>query len=366
MKARTAFSTRTGVTEAVAEIRSQLKDAGAAMVVFFASPEYEPERVAAAMAEAFPGVVTFGCTTAGEIVTGKMLEHSLVAMALGTDAVKSVKVEVLPELEKESFDAFASFERHFGVKVSEMDPERYVGLLLIDGLSTREELILDRIGDLTNVSFVGGSAGDDLEFHATYVFADGKSYTNAAVLAILEPTVPFSVLKTQSFVPEPKKFVVTKANEAQREVLELDGRPAAVVYAEAVGVPVEKAQEQFMEHPVGLVFEGEPFVRSPQRVNNGGIVFYCAVKEGMELSLLSSTDIIADTQAALESVRAERGKISAIISFNCILRTLELRQKGLTEQYGEIFAEVPTVGFSTYGEQYIGHLNQTATMLLLH
>ncbi len=56
--------------------------------------------------------------------------------------------------------------------------------------------------------------------------------------------------------------------------------------------------------------------------------------------------------------------ISGVVNFNCILRTLELGQKGLTEDYGKVFEKVPTVGFSTYGEQYIGHINQTATMLV--
>ena len=60
----------------------------------------------------------------------------------------------------------------------------------------------------------------------------------------------------------------------------------------------------------------------------------------------------------------ELGGISGIINFNCILRTLELGQKGLTEDYGKLFEVAPTVGFSTYGEQYIGHINQTATMLV--
>lgn len=42
-----------------------------------------------------------------------------------------------------------------------------------------------------------------------------------------------------------------------------------------------------------------------------------------------------------------------------------MESKGLTQQYGELFTDIPTVGFSTYGEAYIGHVNQTATMLVL-
>jgi len=239
-----------------------------------------------------------------------------------------------------------------------------VGIVLTDGLSGKEELIIDRIGDLTNVNFIGGSAGDDLKFAATYVYANGKSYTNAAVLALIEPVGDFTFVKTQSFCQLPQKLVVTKANEAAREVLEFNHKPAAVAYAEALGTTVADAPNHFMHNPVGLVFEGEPFVRSPQQIKGDSMHFYCSVVEGMELTLLESTDIIADTKKAVDAARQELGGISGIINFNCILRTLELGQKGLSNTYGELFSGVPTIGFSTYGEQYIGHVNQTATILV--
>jgi hypothetical protein len=364
MNIKTAVSVNPNLQKAVAEIQAQFKDFDPKLIVFFASTIYQPKKIAEQMEAAFPTAETFGCSTAGEIVTGKMLTKSLTAMAFNKKAIKDCKVEVIDNLKKESRRAFNAFERHFGKTMKQMDPGKYVGLILIDGLCCKEELIMDKMGDLTNVSFIGGSAGDDLKFEKTYVYANGKSHSHAAVMAIIEPATEFSFIKTQSFCELPKKLAVTKANEFTREVHEFNGKPAAVAYAEALGVSVEEAKKRFMHNPVGLVFEGEPFVRSPQQFKGDGMVFYCSVKEGMELSLLESTDIIASTKQAVEEKKAEMGGISGIVNFNCILRTLELGQKGLCEEYGKLFADVPTVGFSTYGEAYIGHINQTATMLV--
>lgn len=366
MSIKTAYSSKSELTDVVADIQAQFGNFDANLVVFFASSTFAPDSVASRMGAAFPQAVTCGCSTAGEIVSGKMLNNSVVAMAFNKNSIKTAKAVVLEDLSKDSYDAFLAFEQHFGKPMAELDPKRYVGIVLTDGLSGKEELIIDRIGDLTNVNFIGGSAGDDLKFASTYVYANGKSYTNAAVLVMIEPVSTFSFVKTQSFCPLSQKLVVTKANEAAREVLEFNNKPAAVAYAEALGTTVADAANHFMHNPVGLVFEGEPFVRSPQQIKGDSMFFYCSVVEGMELSLLESTDIIADTKKAIETARQELGGISGIINFNCILRTLELGQKGLSADYGELFSKDPTVGFSTYGEQFIGHVNQTATMLVFH
>jgi len=92
------------------------------------------------------------------------------------------------------------------------------------------------------------------------------------------------------------------------------------------------------------------------------MIFYCNIKEGAELSLLESTDIVNDTEKALKEKISNNP--AAVINFNCILRTLELEQKKQTEAYGKIFT-TPTIGFSTYGEEFLGHINQTATMLII-
>lgn len=366
MKIKTAYSVKPDAQDVVADIKEQLGDFDTKLLVFFASSTFPQAELAERVEAAFPCAETFGCSTAGEIVTGKMLTNSFVAMAFNGQAIKNSKVEVLEDLNKESARAFNAFHRYFGKTMAELDPQKYLGIILIDGLSCKEEQIMDKIGDLTDITFIGGSAGDDKKFEKTYVYANGKSYSNAAVLAILEPGVNFSFVKTQSVRELPKKLVVTKANELTREVFEFNSKHAAIAYAEAVGSSVADAPKYFMHNPVGLVFDGEVFVRSPLRMNGDRMIFACSVKEGMELSLLESTDIIASTKKALEEARNERDDISGIVIFNCMLRAVELEQKELVDDYGKLFEAEPTVGINCYGEQFIGHANQTAAMLIFH
>lgn len=232
-------------------------------------------------------------------------------------------------------------------------------------MSGAEESLMEKLGDLTNISFIGGSAGDDLKFKETFVFANGQAYTNAAVLALLHLKTGFDIIKTQSFVSSNKTLVATKVNEKERIIDEFDGKPAVVAYSEALGIPVEKVLDEFMSHPVGLVIGNEPYVRSPQQIVGTHMKFYCNVKEGANLHILNETDIIADTRKALEQKMIELGSIKGIINFHCILRTLELEKKHQTKEYADLFSAIPMIGFSTYGEEYIGHVNQTATMLLI-
>lgn len=147
-------------------------------------------------------------------------------------------------------------------------------------------------------------------------------------------------------------------------MVEFDRKPALQAYAQALGVPPEEAPAQFMRHPLGLIVAGDPFVRSPQRLHDRGILFYCQIKQGMELDVLHATDIVAHTAQTIDARKASGAPISGIIDFQCILRTLQLRREDRCDQYGAIFDGIPTAGFSTYGEAYLGHMNQTSTMLV--
>jgi len=229
-------------------------------------------------------------------------------------------------------------------------------------MSGCEEQLNDMLGNHTNVLFVGGSAGDDFKFQSTSLFVDGEVYTEAAVLLLMEPTNGYMILKTQSLDPTDKKLTPTRVDEKRRVVIEFNGKPATEAYAEALGISVEELAKKLVEYPVGLVFDADNFfVRSPRQIEGASISFYCAIKEGQELTILHSEDIVKGTRNDLQKCE----DVKAVIDFCCCLRILELKSKDLLNEYAKIFEDVPSIGFSTYGESYIGHINQTSTMLLL-
>jgi hypothetical protein len=368
MKVSVASSSKQTVSEATNELQSRLDVKNARLILYFASSAYNPEELSLSMKEAFPGISIFGCSTAGEIVSGAMLNNSVVAMALSKELIHDHKGVVIKHISKENHvrEAFQVFETHFKKSMFELDYKKYVGLIMIDGLSGAEEKIMETVGDLTNIFFVGGSAADDLKLKTTYVYQDGQAYTDAALLVLLELAdgSTYDLIKTESFRVTDKLLVATQTNPQEREVLTFNNIPAAQAYAEALGISIEETPNYFFDHPVGLIIDDEPYVRGIQQLKGSGMKFYCNLIEGMELKLLEASEtIIDDTKQAIEKAADNLGGISGIINFNCCFRAVQLQKFGLTEAYGALFKDIPTIGFNTYGEEYLGHINQTATMI---
>lgn len=366
---KSAFSKKCVENEVVDDIKNQLDLFGIKMIVYFASSNFDQQLLSNLMQETFRDCIVVGCSTSGEIVSGKLLKDSVVAMAFNSNIISDVKAEVIEKMKEDLNveEAFTSFEKYFNESLYTMNSKKYVGIILIDGVSKKEEKVMDLIGNRTNVFFIGGSAGDNCRFAKTHVCVNGKAYSDSAILVMLKinDDADFSIIKTQSFKCLDTKLVASKVNEENREVIEFNNKPAILAYADALGISsIEDAEKYFMTNPVGLLIgKNDMFVRSPQQVKGTSMLFYCSILKGMEVRLLQATNIIEDTKKAIEDKIQEFGKIDGIINFNCIERTLELERKNLEGQYGELFRDIPTIGFSCYGEEFIGHINQTSTML---
>jgi hypothetical protein len=371
MSYQTTYSDCPDVSSAIGEIRANLQGiAEPGLVVYFVSPVYPAADVSRLMAEAFPTAQTVGCTTAGEMVSGRMLTNSIVAMACGKDSFLDIRAEVLENIRADRqavAKAFSNIGNYLNVPPSRISPSRYVGMVLIDGQSKCEEYINDRIGNLTNVIFVGGSAATDDPNGTTYIFVNGKTYTDAAVLLLLEPANGFAILKTQSLSLTDKKLTPTKVDEENRIVYEFDGKPAAEAYAQALNVPVDELLRYCTTNPLALVFDSENyFVRDPNSIlENGAMGFFCSVKEGMELTVLQAGDIVTGTRRDFQQAWCNNRDLGAVIEFNCVSRVTELGEQNRGQEYADLFKSIPTIAFGTFGESYIGHMNQSSTMLFL-
>jgi hypothetical protein len=352
--------------EAVQELFAKVYQPDMEAVIFFCSSMYNLDKLGTELKKNFLCPL-IGCTTAGEISSKGYQEGGIVGVSLSSPDLK------LHSRFISSLDRFSLSEAH---KVTDeirkelslfatFDKEKMFGFLMIDGLSIMEEQIISFLyNQLDGISIIGGSAGDDLKFKETKVYWDGRFVSNAAVFTLFETTLPFYVFKTQHFKPTEKKLVITGADPFRRIVTEINAEPAAQEFARILGLPITDLNPMvFSKYPLMLKIGDHWYVRSIQKVNEDeSLSFFCAIDVGLVLTVAQGDDIVSDLKNELESISHEIPKLKLIIGCDCILRKLEILEKGLLNDMGNLLNKLNFVGFSTYGEQYDSvHVNQTLT-----
>lgn len=365
---RIAQSSAVDARQAVSEFHAAVAQPDMGLVLFFCSSEFDLDELAAEMNRLFAGVQVVGCTTAGEIGPAGYLQHSLsgASFPAGSCVAVSGLLERLSQFEISKGHDFAQgMLQKLESKAPQASPENSFALMLIDGLSVREEPVTHSIQyALGKITLFGGSAGDDQQFSKTYVFNEGRFHADSAVLILINTVLPFRMFKTQHFLSTDERLVVTEANTATRTVKEINGLPAAAEYARLVGVDVHELNPmRFAAAPVVVVIDGTDYVRSIQKANpDGSLTFFCAIEEGVVFRVAHGVGLVKNLEQTFDKIRAELGKLQLVIGCDCILRKLEVAQNGLNERVAELFRSNNTIGFNSYGEQFHGvHVNQTLT-----
>lgn len=365
---RMAQSCATEARQAVAEFHAAVAQPNIELVIFFCSSEYDLDVLAAEMNRLFAGIQVVGCTTAGEIGPAGYRQHSLsgASFPAGSCVAVSGRLDRLSQFDIARGHDFAqALLQRLESKAPDASPDNCFALLLIDGLSIREEPVAHALQyALGKITLFGGSAGDDLKFAKTYVYNDGRFRSDSAALILVSTSSPFRIFKTQHFASTDKRLVVTEADPANRIVKEINGLPAAAEYARLLGVNVNDLNStSFAASPVVVMIDGTDYVRSIQKANpDGGLTFFCAIEEGLVFRVAHGVDLVNNLEQTFANIRAEIGQPQLVIGCDCILRNLEISKNGLKDLVGEIFRHNNTIGFSTYGEQFQGvHINQTLT-----
>jgi hypothetical protein len=249
--------------------------------------------------------------------------------------------------------------------VPQADPDNCFAFLLVDGMSMKEEPVVSAVyRGLGDLQLFGGSAGDGTRFEHTFIFHEGRFREDCAVVTLIHTTHPFHLFKTQHFVSNADLMVVTRADPARRVVTEINAEPAGREYARMVGLEVDKLTPLiFAAHPVVVQLGGLEYVRSIQKVNEDeSLTFFCAIDEGIVLTVARGVDLVQNLEQTFAEVRANVGEPELVLGCDCILRRLEIEQRGLEAQVSNLLRRNRVIGFATYGEQYNAmHVNQTFT-----
>lgn len=368
---RIACSSAEDASRAMGEVLAQLQTSSLAGAFLFCSSRYDLERIAAAAARLDGGLQLVGCTTAGEITPAGATSGAIAAIGFPAAAF-TLRTVVFHDLD--NFDPVAA-QRSVIAALSEANAKpppsggqvHQAAILLIDGLSRREELIAHTLQHiLGDIPLVGGSAGDDMTFQGAHLLHGGAFHADAAVLAILSATRPLEVFRAGRHAPRAALAVVTRADAAARRVYELNGEPAAAEYARLVDVDeTSLGPEVFAAHPLMVRVGGEYFVRAILKAEGDrSLTFGSAIERGLVLRPggASQPDALADV---LEATAARLGGLDAVLLFDDVLNQVEARTHR-TNALATLYGRHRACGFNTYGEQFRDiHVNQNVVGLAI-
>jgi len=149
-----------------------------------------------------------------------------------------------------------------------------------------------------------------------------------------------------------------------RRVYELNAGPAALEYAQLIGVPVDQLDlRTFAAHPLAVRINERYYVRAIQQVHDDySLSFYCAVENGIVLTAMTPGPLVPNLNALFDGLCDRLGSLLLTIGCDCFLRRLELEGRPEKDSVEAILRQHKVVGFNSYGEQLNGmHINQTFT-----
>lgn len=344
------------VRDAVAEAVAGLDGGLPGLVVIFPTGQVEPTLAALHAREAAGGAPVVGMTSNGALWEPRGAAASCSALAFDDTLVAGVGVA-----EHASRAPRAAGRAAAEAASAAVDPAGGHPLLLLflDPATGDQGEAIDGAYEVTGpaVSFAGGGAGagDGVQF------AHDAARRDSVVAAMIVSRRPIGVGLAHACTPLGTPSIVTRADG--RTVVELDGRPADVVYAEKLG-RTESLEDRELEalavmHPLAQPeLRGEVRLRHVfGRASGGGLAVATAIPANAAVAFTEQTaPAIVDSAAeavarALEELRGAPAR--AVLAFDCAGRkralgdAVEDEIAAIRVAVGE---DVPLAGGFTHGE----------------
>jgi hypothetical protein len=366
-----AWSTADTPSAAIDELMAGIAGCDPALLAVFVSSSLPYDEIVRSLASAYPDARLVGCTTAGSLTPSTYEADGALVVAFDRHSF-SFEVCLMADLKDYSMaEGGDAIEAAYSQLLRQLEPERenFFAMLLVDGLSRREEeIVFSAYAALDEVPIFGASAGDNLSFTTTQIFLDGQVLEDSALVIIGASDRRVEVFKCEHFRPTDCKMVVTDAEPERRIVRSINAEPAAQEYARLIGIESEElSPERYAANPLLVRIAGDYHIRAVQKVDDDGALhFYCAIDKGSVLTLAHPEDMRENLIQNMERLVERLGGLEITLCFDCILRRLEAERLEIKPDLLTIFDRYNMVGFNTYGEQYrFLHLSQTLTGLAI-
>ncbi len=357
MQVKVGKSQNTDVNSAVKEATSGVSSPSG---IFFQSPFDKIEGVTEILAEKFPDVPIIG-TGATSYIESEASDKILVVVAFESGAV--VKAGVLRYLSTTPLYDIIDLEK----AVSEIRPGQSDSICLEYCTNDEERLVtsMNVALEKANVPILGGTVFGTPAGKESVVSVNGKIYKDACAWMLVKNTTGKIRTYTENIygVPEnARTHVATKVDLVKKELISLDNRPAADVYASELGVSKSAIVDNVFKNPLGRIVGDDTYIISQYDVSPaGGLVNYKKVYENDTICFLDLLDYRAINASTRDRIKSENQRISFIFSVNCIYRHLFFTKEGYLKTFlGDMARLGNHVGVVGGGEQYKKqHVNQT-------
>ncbi|MDQ7016561.1 MAG: FIST N-terminal domain-containing protein [Gammaproteobacteria bacterium] len=329
------------------------------LMVFGASEFLQDPAPIQTLRDAFPNSLFIGCSTAGEIFSDRVLDHSLSVALIRFANTPLKRVSEAVNSMQESYDVGQRLARQLAA-----DDLRSL-FVLSDGLHVNGSELVNGLCDALpdEVVITGGLAGDGERFQQSWVLSAGMPEESKVVaLGFYGDAVRVSFGSKGGwdiFGPE-RRVTRSKGNV----LYELDGKPALELYKEYLGELSEGLPSTGLLFPLALRQNQEDErhrVRTILAVDEEqqSLTFAGDVSEGWLAQLMRANfeRLIDGAESAAKEAqqRSSSAKMGQklCIAISCVGRRLVLRERSEEEVEVTLSAlpgDVQQIGFYSYGE----------------
>lgn len=306
-----------------------------------------------------PNVTLIGCTTAGEITNGEVLDNQVV---LSFTVFEKTEIRSVV-LHQDSFINSYEMGRSLASKISSFQTKAVILFPTDTGVDVQS--LLEGI-HIENPDLVvsGGVAGDNGNFKEGIAFNNEElTLQGVAAVALASDHLTIQTFTNYKWQEIGKRFTVTKSNNSV--IYQLDNKKPLQILKHYLGEDfVQGLPQSGIEFPFLLDISGEKVsVFITKILNNGAIEVNRNVSEGNELTFAYANIKEIINSSLQELRRLSKTNVETIFVYNCLARK-KFMQNFTREEIKMLNTIAPTSGLFSYGEisykanklpQLVGH-----------